>query len=204
MNYEELIKALRSCAENFGCPIECPRYSPADEGVRACVSRLEKDAAAAIEDLQAEVRFWEAAVKGQEDGIKVLQTEVKRLKECNDELREAQTYIDHYGDKWMTSAKDIPTSAYNHGYMDGKNEAQPHWVSVAQPPKDKQECFVAYKGPLGFVYDTGRFYDDLNSGLDEDIFVEGTSGFVFGGEVGYALESMDYWMPIEPPQEVQE
>ena len=78
-DYKKLVEALRCCAENFGCPIECPRYSPADEGVRACVSRLEKDAAAAIEDLQAEVRFWEAAVKGQEDGIKVLQAKVKRL-----------------------------------------------------------------------------------------------------------------------------
>lgn len=53
-DYSELVKALRCCAENFGCPIECPRYSPADEGVRACVSRLEKDAADAIEALQAE------------------------------------------------------------------------------------------------------------------------------------------------------
>lgn len=50
-DYSELVKALRCCAENFGCPIECPRYSPADEGVRACVSRLEKDAADAIEEL---------------------------------------------------------------------------------------------------------------------------------------------------------
>ena len=56
--------------------------------------------------------------------IEALEAEVKRLKECNDELREAQTYIDHYGDKWMTSTKDVPTSAYNHGYMDGKNEAE--------------------------------------------------------------------------------
>lgn len=54
-DYTKLVKALRCCAENFGCPIECPRYSPADEGVRACVSRLEKDAAAAIEALQAEL-----------------------------------------------------------------------------------------------------------------------------------------------------
>ena len=55
MDYTKLVKALRYCAENFGCPIECPRYSPADEGVRACVSRLEKDAAAAIEALQAQL-----------------------------------------------------------------------------------------------------------------------------------------------------
>lgn len=58
-DYKKLVKALRCCAENFGCPIECPRYSPADEGVRACVSRLEKDAAAAIEELQAEVKRLE-------------------------------------------------------------------------------------------------------------------------------------------------
>ena len=54
-DYTELVKALRCCAENFGCKIECPRYSPVDEGVRACVSRLEKDAAAAIEALQAQL-----------------------------------------------------------------------------------------------------------------------------------------------------
>lgn len=67
------------------------------------IARITSDAAAAIEALQAEV---------------------ERLKECNDELREAQTYIDHYGDKWMTSAKDVPTSAYNHGYADGRDEAE--------------------------------------------------------------------------------
>lgn len=83
-------------------------------------------------------------------------------------------------------------------------KGQPHWVSVEDPPKDKQECFVAYKGPLGFIYDHGIFYDDLNSGLYEDIFEDGTSGFVLDGDVGYALGSIDYWMPIEPPQEVQE
>lgn len=78
------------------------------------------------------------------------------------------------------------------------------WHRVEEPPKDKQECFVAFKGPLGFVYDTGIFYDELNSGLYEDIFEDGTSGFVLDGEVGYALGSFDYWMPIEPPKEVQE
>ena len=60
-----------------------------------------------------------------------------------------------------------------------------------EKPKDKQECFVAFKGPLGFIYDHGRFYDELNSGLDEDTFEDGTSGFVLDGDVGYALESID-------------
>lgn len=124
--YTELVKALRWCAENFGCPIECPRYSPADEGVRACVSRLEKDAADAIEALQAEV---------------------ERLKDCNEELREKQTYIDHYGDKWMTSAKDVPTAAYKHGYADGRDEAEAQlpkrgkWIGV-NPMVDTVQCSI--------------------------------------------------------------
>ena len=110
----------------------------------------------AIKDLQAEVRFWEAAVKGQEDGIKVLQAEVKRLKDCNDELREAQTYIDHYGDKWLTSAKDVPTSAYNHGYMDGKNEAESHWVSVFDDLPRRNAVVVISDGKRS--WDVGQYH----------------------------------------------
>ena len=95
-DYTELVKALRETAT----------FTKFDDLLSKREQKLESlafDAAAAIEALQAEV---------------------KRLKEANDELREAQTYIDHYGDKWLTSAKDVPTSAYNHGYMDGKNEAE--------------------------------------------------------------------------------
>jgi FtsZ-binding cell division protein ZapB len=58
------------------------------------------------------------------DAIEALQADIKRLKEANDELREKQTYIDHYGDRWMTSAKDVPTEAYKHGYADGWDEAR--------------------------------------------------------------------------------
>ena len=55
--------------------------------------------------------------------IEALQAEVERLKDSNEELREKQTYIDHYGNKWMTSAKNVPTAAYEHGYADGRDEA---------------------------------------------------------------------------------
>lgn len=65
-------------------------------GLGCMDGQLIEDAAAAIEELQREV----------------------------DELREAQTYIDRYGDEWMTSAKDVPTAAYEHGYFDGKNHAE--------------------------------------------------------------------------------
>lgn len=117
MNSKELVKALLSAST-----------------VSTAWGKLMQDAAAAIEDLQAEVHFWEAAVKGQEDGIKVLQTEVKRLKECNDELREKQTYADHNGDKWRTGGKDILQSAYDHGYMDGWDKA-----NGVEPPQEVQK-----------------------------------------------------------------
>lgn len=58
------------------------------------------------------------------DAIEALQAEVKRLKDSNEELREKQTFIDHYGTEWMTSAKDVPTAAYKHGYADGFAEAR--------------------------------------------------------------------------------
>ena len=96
-DYTELVKALRVCISELNCG-DCPLLYR-----DSCSSdELMNDAAAAIEALQANV---------------------KRLKEANDELREAQTYIDHYGDKWLTSAKDVPTAAYEHGYADGRAEA---------------------------------------------------------------------------------
>ena len=117
-DYTKLLAALRNNDWSDACP--------------CCDEAMCKDADCII--LQAA------------DAIEALQAEVKRLKECNDELREAQTYIDHYGDKWMTSAKDVPTSAYNHGYMDGKNEAEQalepkrgEWIGVS-PFVDSVQC----------------------------------------------------------------
>ena len=107
VNIPELVKALRHCisdpygfVECNGCPIFC-------KGID-CQNDLHNDAAAVIEALQAEV---------------------ERLKDSNEELREKQTYIDHYGTEWFTSAKDVPNYAYEHGYADGRNEAE------AQLPK---------------------------------------------------------------------
>lgn len=61
--------------------------------------------------------------------VKAFQAEIKRLKEDNEELRERQTYIDRYGTEWLTSAKDVPNYAYEHGYADGMAEVK------AQLPK---------------------------------------------------------------------
>lgn len=75
MSCDELVKALRICSSELNCG-DCPLLYR-----DSCSSdELMADAAAAIEALQAELDQWKAAVKGQEDGIKVLQAEVERLK----------------------------------------------------------------------------------------------------------------------------
>ena len=113
---------------------------------------------------------------------------IETMKKCAENPENEQALLCYrYAQRILEEAPTVP--------------AAPRWVRCEEKPKDRQECFVAYKGPLGFIYESAIFYDDLNSGLYEDIFEDGTSGFVLGGEVGYALTSMDYWMPIEPPRE---
>lgn len=75
------------------------------------------------------------------------------------------------------------------------------WHRVEEPPKDGQECIVAYLGPTDWIYEHSTYHSDLNKALEEDIFIEGTDGFIVDGDVGYARHSFNYWMPIEPPKE---
>ena len=99
--------------------------------------------------------------------IEALQAEVERLKESNEELREKQTYIDHYGDKWMTSAKDVPTSAYNHGYMDGKNEAE----QALEPKREEVwKDVIGYEG-LYQVSDQARVRNNKGKILKQSVKV---------------------------------
>ena len=111
-NYEKLVKALRYCGnftEREGCDESCEYFNDMD-----CPKRIMFDAAATIEALQAEV---------------------ERLTDCNEELRERQTYIDRYGTEWLTSAKDVPNYAYEHGYADGMAE-----VKAQLPKRGKWKC----------------------------------------------------------------
>lgn len=110
-DYTELVKALRCCSKDKcgQCEYEW------NHNREFCMNSMCADAAAAIEALQAEVERY---VRLNTDLLK-----------CNDELRDKQTFIDHYGAEWMTSAKDVPTAAYEHGYVDGWDEAE------AQLPK---------------------------------------------------------------------
>ena len=77
------------------------------------------------------------------------------------------------------------------------------WHRVEEQPKDGQECIVAYSGPTDWIYEHATYHSDLNKALEEDIFIEGTDGFIVDGDVGYARHGLfKYWMPIEPPKEV--
>ena len=75
--YTELVKALRHCTDNEPSNGDCWNCPYQGEKCHTLLS----NAAAAIEALQAEAGQWKAAVKGQEDGIKVLQAEVERLEQ---------------------------------------------------------------------------------------------------------------------------
>ena len=91
--------------------------------------------------------------------------------------------------------------AYDEGYKDGKRDAASPWHRVEEPPRDGQECIVAYSGPTDWIYERATYHSDLNKALEEDIFIDGTDGFIVDGDVGYARHSFNYWMPIEPPKE---
>lgn len=58
MNYEELVKALRCCADGSRMDCDACEYEYYD-----CTARLIKDAAAAIEELQAKLHAKESSAK---------------------------------------------------------------------------------------------------------------------------------------------
>ena len=103
-----------------------------------------KDAADAIEKITAMYEKTEMDATNLTGKLAQAEAEVERLKDSNEELREKQTYIDHYGAEWMTSAKDVPTAAYEHGYADGRDEAEAQlpkrgeWIEENRRPRSSQ------------------------------------------------------------------
>ena len=129
-----------------------------------------------------------------------------------DELREKQTFIDHWGTRWGTSAEDVPDSAYKHGYADGKYEAltleecidrlhelgwlqehdrilsQPHWVSV-EDRKPEPNTDIVFIAKYGDTYEI-------------DIGSMSKARKWCGYESWHRDENVIYWMPLpEPPKE---
>ena len=87
-------------------------------------------------------------------------------------------------------------------HLDEIPAASPWRRVEAELPKDGQECIVAYLGPAYWIYEYATYHSDLNKALEEDIFIDGTDGFITDGDIGYARHGLfKYWMPIEPPKE---
>lgn len=136
-NYEKLVEALRILQDKNSLSYYkrqvCKDAADAIEKLVTLYEKAEMDATnltgklaqaeAEVERLNREIDKRIATEIELSNQVDALQAEVERLKDSNEELRERQTYIDHYGDKWMTSAKDVPTAAYEHGYADGRDEA---------------------------------------------------------------------------------
>ena len=108
-DYSELVKALRYCAESgdFNCNKDCPMYP----NYPKCLTKMDTDAAAAIEELQAELNkkrtadCWGCKCEKVEpkrgewiltnDEIETIRIHMNAIKEqlCNQyRRREAETY----------------------------------------------------------------------------------------------------------------
>lgn len=87
------------------------------------------------------------------------------------------------------------------GTIDSQPTVSP-WHRAEEEPRDGQECVIAYLGPTDWIYEHATYHSDLNKALEDDIFIEGTDGFIVDSDVGYARHGLfKYWMPIEPPKE---
>ena len=126
-DYNKLVKALRCVGLSKKCD-SCDYgyhlYEDSECNDACDNERLDRDAADAIKKLVTLHEKVEMDATNLTGKLAQAEAEVERLKYSNEELREKQTYIDHYGAEWMTSAKDVPTSAYEHGYADGRDEAR--------------------------------------------------------------------------------
>ena len=208
-DYTKLAKALREqsgpkCTDPI-CSKECDQY-------KECGTRIIQDAADAIEEMAKHITEMHEHVTVLQIDRGQLEAEVKRLKECNDELREKQTFIDHWGTRWGTSAEDVPDSAYKHGYADGKYEAltleecidrlhelgwlqehdrilsQPHWVSV-EDRKPEPNTDIVFIAKYGDTYEI-------------DIGSMSKARKWWGYDSFHRDENVIYWMPLpEPPKE---
>ena len=131
-DYTELVKALRGkfiAYDVTGNHNSAQLYKDAADAIERITAMYEKaemdatnltgklaQAEADIDRLNLEIDKRIAAEIELSNQVDALQARI-------DELEEKQTYCDAYGDKWMTSGKDVPTEAYKHGYADGWDEA---------------------------------------------------------------------------------
>lgn len=207
--YEELIKALRYCVNARNC--EKCAYRINNNSVKCRIQRVE-DAADAIEALQAEVGQWKAALKGQEDGIKVLQAEVERQSLEIDKRIATEIELSNQVDALHVEIRGINAKCAECGAepitleqaIDRLHElgwlqehdrilSQPHWVSVEDelPKNVANRVLVFCKNGVMYAAhyeggETDKWYMHMGTWWEE-----GTGNL-----------TVTHWMPLpNPPME---
>lgn len=131
MNYEELVKALRYCAESgdFNCNKDCPMYP----NYPKCLTKMDMDAAAAIEDMAKHITEMHERVTVLQIARGELEAEVKRLEPKRGE------WIDRYDedDKPFFKRKYV-CSACGGWNTYGKSKYCPKCGAKMEPPKEEE------------------------------------------------------------------
>ena len=129
-DYKKLVEALRILQDKNSLSYYkrqvCKDAADAIEKLVTLYEKTEMDATnltGKLAQAEAQLTDYAAAIEELKDKPWVESVQIDKLRQRIDELEEKQTYCDAYGDKWMTSGKDVPTEAYKHGYADGWDEA---------------------------------------------------------------------------------
>ena len=151
-DYTELVKALRCCGNiNTDCTV-CP-WDKYNFGM--CAEKLYTDAAAAIEELQAEIR--ESMQKCAECGAEPI-----TLEQAIDRLHELGWLQEH--DRILS---------------------QPHWVSVEELPKEEGRYWCANKFAGHWLFFAAWYWNNVSDYIGVPVGEEEKAGFVFGKDVVY-------------------
>ena len=75
------------------------------------------------------------------------------------------------------------------------------WHRVEEPPKEEGRYWCAKKFAGHWIFTAAWYWNNVSDYTGVPVGEEDKAdGFVFGEDVVYP----DYWMPIEPPKEVQD
>jgi len=125
-DYEDLVKSLRYCAE-YDCTTVCPRAGTGN----GCITRLKKEAADAIEELQRQIIVTKKCYQMMAEAYEAEVTKPKwisvedALPEEDVEVLISYRYKEGEGD---TSHVDIDITTYGQMYFGGREVAGvKHW-----------------------------------------------------------------------------
>ena len=168
MKYDELVKALRETSMDFG---------ELDD-----VSVMLLDAAAAIEELQADVEEQKQIAAHYEQSAKDWWAEA-----CDYyAIASARDITAEESEELIKKFKKLPVGPIEPIKI---KPIKPHWVSVEERLPEKNGAYLVF---IGYGHNWIWF---------KDIFMDGK---FMADTCALNGAKVTHWMPIEPPQEVQE